>query len=341
MSISQNDFQEVFASLAESVRSVHVLNVGYDNTNDVYHVITKNQHEYIVKIQKNTDIQRTQFWKGLNVLFKKTIVDSIYSQKALSVFLQALHNITVPDVVKVDPTNNNPLKKPYVIMTKVEGAPVLPESNEAEEIAKNKDIAYQLGLFLSKVHAQSFDYFGNPSGEGWALTEFPNKLASTIKILAASEKALSHPKIRTLLPHYLSLASNHPPLERTGIIMLDLWPIQFLLGQNTLAALIDLESYVVGPIGLELTLIEFWLGNLRTFKQGYMSEGAQWPNFEEQRDLYRFFLYLLYDCPIMGLDACLNSAAKFPVGERVKGRIEVPRPRPRPDGYNSPYGPGF
>lgn len=337
--ISKDVLQALFDRPFEKLETVEVLEPGYDNTNLVYRVTTTLKAEYIIKIQRDPDMNRTQFWKGLNLLFHKTIRDSIHSQKALSEFLNQLHVIPVPGVIKADPTNDNPVGKPYVIMNKIEGVSVRPESSEALEISKNKDMAYQLGLFLSKVHAQSFDYFGNLSGEGLALVEFPKHLASVIQILASAPKALQQPKVQKLLPHYLALAHAHPPVERAGIVMLDLWPIQFLLGENRLAGLIDLESYVIGPVGLELTFLEFWLEPLGIFREGYLSEGAKWPDFEGQRDLYRFFLYLLYDCPAIGLDGCLAWDSRFPTGDEPKSRFKAPRPRP--DGYINPRGFGF
>lgn len=99
------------------------------------------------------------------------------------------------------------------------------------------------------------------------------------------------------------------------------------MGELKLSALIDLESYVVGPIGLELALLELWMGQLGKFKEGYFEIQNEWEDFEDNRDLYRFFLYLLYDCLPMGLDACLDSRSKFPQGDRVKSRLQAPRPR--------------
>jgi hypothetical protein len=308
---SKEDFQILFNPNTEVLIEAHELDVGYDNTSEVYLVKTRQGQEYIIKIQKNPDMNRTQFWKGLSLLFKKTIVDSIHSQKGLAEFLNQLKGIPVPTVLNYDTTCNNVVHKPYVIMSKLEGKSVRPESEEALELAQNKDIAYQLGCFLSKVHAQSFDYFGNLSGEGLAVAEFGQTLASVIKILGSSNKASRDPKLQAVLPHYIALATAHPVLNNMSMIMLDLWPIQFLLGKNRITGMIDLESYVIGPIGLELTFLEFWVGNLQIFKEGYMAEGAPWPDFEAQRELYRFFLYLLYDCPAMGLEASLEWKAKF------------------------------
>ena len=249
---TKEDLQALFKSNAQTLAHFQEIDVGYDNTNQIYQIETLNRDEYIIKIQKNPDMNRSQFWKGLALLFNKTIVDSIHSQKGLAEFLNELKGIPVPKVLNYDTTCNNILKKPYVIMTKLEGKSVRPESKEALEIQQNTDIAYQLGSFLSKVHAQPFDYFGNLSGEGLALTEFGDKLSAVIKILGTSPKASRDPKVQSLLPHYITLAKEHPRLESAGMIMLDLWPIQFLLGQNCLTGMIDLESYVIGPLGLEL-----------------------------------------------------------------------------------------
>ena len=111
--------------------------------------------------------------------------------------------------------------------------------------------------------------------------------------------------------------------------MLESWPSQFPSGDHDFSAFIDIESYIVGPIELELVLIELWLGRHDKFKEVYMDKGAKWPDFEEQRELYRFFLYLLYDCPELGLQACLESKALFPQGEGVRSRISAPRLRPQ------------
>ena len=338
--------QKLQSLFTEKLINVECLNANYDNTNNVYSVITNNENTYIVKALKDTNINRTAFWQGLNLLFNKTLEDSINSQTAISDCLNQCQSILakkipVPVVLQSDPTNNNSLKTPYIIMSKMDGKSVLPDSDEAASITKNGDIAYQMGHFIASVHAQQFEYFGNMSEEKLPLNEFPDRLASTIKKLGSSRKAREHPEVQQLLPRYIALAKEMVPPNSAGIIMLDLWPTQFLLDKldnNKLAALVDIESYVIGPLGLELVLIELWLGYLGKFKEGYLSTGTVWPDFEKERDLYRFFLYLLYGLPGAGLDACLDSRAKFAQGDRVKSRLEAPRPRP--GGYGSPFGPG-
>jgi len=174
--------------------------------------------------------------------------------------------------------------------------------------------------------------------KGFPLSEFPERLYATIKVLASAPKAQQNKEVQKMLPFFLRQAQTLKSPASSGIIMLDLWPSQFLMSENRISALIDIESYVVGPVELELVLIELWLQNLSPFKQGYFSQGTQWPDFEENRELYRFFLFLLYDCPEAGLKACLDSAAKFPQGDRVQSRMTSPRPR-MPGTPSDPYNP--
>lgn len=196
-----------------------------------------------------------------------------------------------------------------------------------------------MGELLSNIHAQKFDYFGNIAGKGLPLSKFPEKFKESIKKLASTRKASQNSEIQQMLPYFLKQAERLPVPKSTGLIMLDLWPSQFLAGANDFSALIDIEGYVVGPIELELVLVELWLGRHDKFKEAYLNKGAKWPDFEERRELYRYFLFLLYDCPELGLQACLESKALFPQADLVRSRISAPRPRP--GGYNSPYGPGF
>ena len=100
------------------LRVTHI-NPGYDNTNDVYIVVTEKE-QFVVKILKDTNVNSSTFWKGLNYLFSATFIDSIKNQKNLSEYLDYFGLIPVPKVLKADWTSLNPLNKPYVILEKMD-----------------------------------------------------------------------------------------------------------------------------------------------------------------------------------------------------------------------------
>lgn len=323
-------FQPVFTS---KISKVTYINPEGDNTNDVYLVDT-NTGQFIIKVLKDLYSNSSVFWKGLNYLFNANHEATYRNIKTLSEFLNSLEVIKVPKIIKVEASYQNPIQKPYLILEMMPGRPIPHNSEISNEFAQSPDAAYQLGELLSKIHAHLYDYFGNISVKGESLSKFPEKFKETIKRLASTRKAVADQEVQQLLPYFLKQAEEMPVPKSAGLIMLDLWPSQFLANVNDFSALIDIESYVVGPIELELTLVELWLGRHDKFKEAYQDKGAKWPDFEEQRELYRYFLYLLNDCPELGLQACLDSEAKFAQGERVKSRISAPRPRP--SGY-----PGF
>lgn len=328
MNIPTKELIDIFQSaITSKIQKVTHVNLGIDNTNDVFQINT-NTGNYIVKVLKDIYPNLSVFWRGISDLFEVSHEATYHNLQNLAEYLNKLGVVKVPKIIKTEASFHNPIKKPYVILEMMQGRPIPHESEISNEFAKSADAAYQLGELLSKTHAQQYDYFGNIAGSGQPLSKFPEKFKETLKKLASTRKASENPEIQQMLPYFLKLAEKMHVPKYAGLIMLDLWPSQFLAGINDFSAFIDIESYVIGPIELELVLVELWLGRHDKFKEAYLNKGASWPDFEEQRELYRYFLYLLYDCPELGLQACLESKALFPQGERLKSRISSPRPRP-------------
>jgi Ser/Thr protein kinase RdoA (MazF antagonist) len=310
--------------------AVTPIDPGRENTNDIFEVESK-EGSCIIKIPKVIRDPHNTFWSGLKQLFGLNIIVSINSQKLLSKYIRHYGIITVPRVLQADGSNNNVLGRPFVILEKMYGEPIIHNGDIEQQIKQDKDFMYQLGTHLGALHAKKLEYFGTLKHNKQLLADFPEKLAATISRLAKFRKAQQDPDLQAMLPIYLQQAREMDIPEHCGVIMPDLWLNQFLvdLDQKQLSACIDIEACVVGPVDLELSLIELWLGNLGKFKEGYFSVNKHWPaEIEQNRLLYRYFLFLLYGCPEAGLDACMYSRAKFPQGDRVKARISAPRLRP-------------
>ncbi len=324
--MKQEMIQKLQFIFEDPIVNVRKMEPGHDSTNDVYAVLTQ-RGRFIVKIVKDPSMKGL-FWKGLHLLFGTTHEISIKHQQGLSEHLNRFNGIPVPKVIKAQWDPNNPLNKPYIVMEVMPGNPVAQESDLATHITQDPDIAYQLGAFLTQLHKQIFSFFGNLELEGLPLSEFPQRLASTMEFLAKSKKAKEDKEVQALLPYFLVKAKSMPAPTSAGLIMLDLWPSQFLANEKGFTSLIDIESYVIGPIEMELVLLELWLKKRSKFKEAYMTAGVHWPDYEATREIYRFFLYLLYDCPPAGLSNCLDSKGKFPQGDRIRSRLGAPKPRP-------------
>lgn len=337
--ISENEIATNLHKLFdEKTLTVNLLNTGYDNTNFVFLVKTSSG-EYIVKVLKADQDPNNTFWRGLELLFGLTHQLSYQTRGNISKFLIAHGVIPIPKVIKSEPTKNNPIHRPYVISEKMHGQSLHQDTEEEREIMHNSEVAFQLGEHIGKLHLQKFETFGVFSKIENKLSEFNNRLHSTIKLLAATRKAQQDQQVQQMLPYYLSeVLKLHQP-KSAGLVMLDLWPGQFLAEGHKLTALVDIESYVIAPVELELVLLELWLQKLGKFKEGYFTINPYWSDYiEETREVYRFFLYLLYGCPEQGLEACIDSSNKFPKHDNVRSRLSAPRPRPK--GYWSPHGPG-
>lgn len=319
----------------ETLLSAHPLHPGHESTNDVYLVKTANS-QYIVKVVKEPNKQ-SSFWRGLNLLFGVTHENSIRNQEKLSEHINQFGIIPTPKIYKADGGVNNPLKRPYVILEVLPGHPIPSDGETSDALMKDSDVAAQLGTLLGNLHRQTFSFFGCLDKKGHALKEFPTKLANTIQTLANTPKALKDPLVQKMLPYYYQEARNIEPPKSASLIMLDLWPSQFLEIKGQLCALVDIESYCIGPIELELCLLELWLKKRSKFKEAYFVVNTNWPDYEQTREIYRYFLYLLYDCPEQGLDSCIDSKGKFAQGDRIKSRIASPRPRLGP--IANPYNP--
>jgi fructosamine-3-kinase len=333
MSTLEEKIKALFIS--DDIRVIHINPASY-HTNEVFEVSSK-EGSYIVKVPKSLNDPHNTFWKGVEQLFSLNLIESIKNQESISQHLKQHGAIDVPGIIKADASHGNPLGKPYVVLEKMHGEQIIQGSDLEERVMQEEGCVYQLGTHVGSLHRQKIEYFGTLNQKKYPLKEFPARLSQTISKLGASKQALQDPGVQERLSHYVQKALNMPPPEHCSIIMLDLWPNQFLSMQGRLSACIDIEACVIGPLALELTLIELWMSHLGRFKEGYFSVNPHWPEeMENTREIYRFFLFLLYGCPEKGLGACLYSDVKFPTGEGEHKRLLAPRLRPRPPGF-----PGF
>ena len=100
-----------------------------------------------------------------------------------------------------------------------------------------------------------------------------------------------------------------PPPKSFVPIMSDIGWRQFLSLKGRLSAVVDLETYAIGPREVELVLLEAMLTaeSVQEFVAGYSSH-MQLPSLAELREVYRFF------CHVVGAPgvAVLEDWEKYP-----------------------------
>lgn len=277
------------------------LTPGHDNTNLVLEIKTK-EESVILKIRKQVEGDIGSFWKGLEGLFGYQLNTDFDQQKALSEILKKEGVIDIPQVYKTCKTHNGTGNN-FILMQKMKGLGISKGSKEEVDFRSNPEILFALGQQIGKLHFIRRRIFGSISGEkSWGLEEFPKRLAENIAILSKSPEALKNSDVQNLVPKYIEMALSMPTPEAASLIMLDLWPSQFLIKNGKISALVDIESYVWGPPELELAVLELWVEDFNSFRKGYESVGNVLPDLEPVRELYRFYLYLANSCPELGIE---------------------------------------
>lgn len=297
----------------DQVQEIKLIDTGYDSTNIVWDIKTKHNGEIILKISSQiTDTSKSLFWLGQELLFGSDPSKSLNYQNELSKFLNSYGIVPVPRIIQYDASLNNAFGGPYLVVEKMLGSS-LPQGSEIEiKFMSDAALMEQLGKQIASLHLKTFPRIGNVSGSLQVKPmDFKDRLITTLRELASHPLAQDNDEVQTLLPNIIKQAQEMDIPKTIATIMLDLWPSQFLSDNKKITALIDIESYVHGPIELELTVLELWVENIEAFKKGYTAVNPNFPNLDQTRGIYRYLLYLMYSCPQQGLNNLLHAPAKF------------------------------
>ena len=307
------DFNAIRNKLVEivpgEVTEIVPLHPGYENTNLVLEVSTSQDKHFILKLNEQQTKMPSTFWQGLNLLFGakpancNTIVEITQLLNKVQVF--PIPKILNKGMIETD----SPIS--YLLLEKMPGLSVLQGSQSENEFMNSGTIAYEIGQYLGKLRKITYATIGDVNKTiNIKADEFPQKLTDTIKQLANLPPAIENNEVQSNLNEILQKISVMPIPQFICPIMPDFWPSQFLWEHNHISALIDVESYVHGPIELELAVLELWLEDFDSLQRGYLSEGVSLPDLSSTRDIYRFLLYLLHGCPTLGLSHLFSSKMK-------------------------------
>lgn len=285
------------ALLGRPVLSVRAHDPGYISSNHVWEVATADGPR-IVKIPRGAqDAPPNCFWLGLEALFGADRRRELGAHDALSKYLNARAGIPAPRVLAWGIPPDDP-RGPYAVYEKMPGEPAPYGSDQERRFLSTPSLMEALGSHVGRLHADAAPKLGSHSRSlSYAPDEFPDRLADTLIALAEHPRWEGDAEAQAALPDHVASARTSSPPEDIAHIMLDLSPGQFLAQGDEITALVDTESFVRGPCAMELTAVEMWTGDGEAFRRGYLRERHELPDMAASRELYRFFLYLLYDSP--------------------------------------------
>ncbi|SDX03635.1 phosphotransferase [Paenibacillus sp. CF384] len=285
----------------EPIEQITVLDPGYSgHASDVWLVKTA-AGEQVVRVSRMKEAPTHEFWWGCHDLFG---IDPRHMRHfiANAAMLRTIVDIPAPRVHKHQIIEGGE----YLVVEKMNGSP-------SQKFTEQSDaLLHQLGVWLARVHAQRYDYFGNLAGtQRVPQPNFHVRLASTMRQLIEIDYA-NDIKIKAQLNAMLHALDVLPVPQHFCPIFIDLDSSQFLCEDGVLSAVVDVEAYAVGPRELDFVGLEYVLDerSAAAFLKGYSSILAP-PDITDYRTVYRYFYRLLGVQGSVDLDLWLKQPSLF------------------------------
>lgn len=162
-------------------------------------------------------------------------------------------------------------------------------SRKEEEFPAGKENAYRLGQFVGYNHRNIHKNCGIFGIED--VTDFYSAALSymeaCIRVHWNSEDIIDK-KMRAFFD---SLRERQFESSRYSLIMADICADQFLYNGEDIAACVDLDAYVIGPVEWELSFLQKQVADWASFKAGYETFQSM-PEFNELSDFFYFLMAL-------------------------------------------------
>jgi hypothetical protein len=274
--------EKVERILTEKInRSIVNLKLHSVSSNQLYFFECDND-EFVLKIPNMQLSGLSPFWKQLRYIFGSDFITQAKNINYLVNFLCGNPYDNVPKCIFSE-SGESVLQ----IFERVSG-----DSYEPDEFPQDKVLNYQLGQYIGWLHSHEFSGYGVYSdslelknGSGLIRDVIDSMGKITDEYWNANQQVKEfYNSIDKLIPTQNELFS---------LIMPDISGNQFVYSDNLkrISAVVVLDAYVVGPINLELTVLEMCLTDHISFQEGYQ-QYCSLPRFDDFRRFYRFFLYL-------------------------------------------------
>lgn len=191
--------------------------------------------------------------------------------------------------------------RPIFITTWIAG-----ESWEPDAFPKRADVHHGLGRFLARLHERSQAGFGPVGGRLKPTSAYCEAAITSAR--TTIETAWTGDGSRLLAA--MTAADPARIATTCALVMPDISANQFLFDGTGLAAVVDLDSYVIGPIELELTIAEWCLTDHGAFADGYRSVRPL-PRFEPFRAFHRASMMVNEEAMAGDADRLFEENASF------------------------------
>lgn len=257
------------------------LKSGCDNQGSFVFRVRTSQEDVIARAFRRYMAEHP-FWRTLRLLFG---INPLVTRESVTTytFLVDISPIPVPNVLQVGVAE----EREWLVVQLMEGRP-LKDFNDLSDVG-----LLEFGRNLGSIHARRFATLGNPSGSiRFAPYEFPHRLANAFRYAVGNYYAGT--RLSGMLDEMCKAATELRLPVAGALVMPDISPGQFLKEGGRIAAMIDVDAYVVGPRELDLVCLEFFIDDRAAalISKGY-SEICPLPQLEQVRFVYRYLFRLL------------------------------------------------
>jgi Ser/Thr protein kinase RdoA (MazF antagonist) len=263
-------------ALGETVASIDFVAL---NSNHLYRLETASGTRYSLRIPRLHTSALSPFWQHLQDVFglgygtQLRNIDPILRAIDEDGLLQAPRPVAVTTVGD----------RPAYILSWVEGT-----SWEPDEFPDSGSVHERLGKYVARLHLRTYDKLGTLTEQAIDPAEFVARANSSMQ--RTISRFWSHrPDIRGWFERHATAIDPNVFSGNLAPIMPDISGNQFVYRDETLAGVVDLDSYVVGPRELELAVAEMCLTRPEDFRRGYESV-LPLPRFAEFRAYCRFWM---------------------------------------------------
>lgn len=162
-------------------------------------------------------------------------------------------------------------------------------SRDEDDFPQGKENAYRLGQYIGYNHRKKHQNCGILGIED--ITHFfPNAILHMEKCIDDhwnSDEIID----KNVRAFFCSLKKRRFESSRYSLIMVDMCADQFQYDKENVAACVDLDAYVIGPVEWELSFLRNQVGEWDSFKAGYEIYQSM-PEFEELSDFFYFIMAL-------------------------------------------------
>ncbi|MFD2077631.1 Ser/Thr protein kinase RdoA involved in Cpx stress response, MazF antagonist [Actinopolymorpha cephalotaxi] len=194
--------------------------------------------------------------------------------------------------------------RPAYIFTWLEGT-----SREPDEFPDSTEVHERLGEYVARLHLRTYDTYGTLTEQAIDPAEFVTRTNASMRDTIA--RFWSHrPDIGAWFERHAAATDPDVFAGHLAPIMPDISGNQFVYHAGTLAGVVDLDSYVVGPRELELAVVETCLTRPEDFRRGYESV-LPLPRFAEFRAYCRFWMLVCEGAGDPDVDEFLTHRTYF------------------------------